>query len=192
MHGEFNGFVIIKQIEKPWLYLVMFKAIRKRQEHSRSREKHFFLALAASCVVNNGTEHSQGFSICLLKSPKQCLDKRWKPSSRTNVCFLGGFLSQNADVNKSHVTYLQSKCCFGKIGPSTLVRPRNSANHKGRYLQNSSSDNIAVYVWGLDMISLTPQTPWSVSSQILLQDLWHVLEGHGTQHHRNPFGRTPL
>ena len=31
---------------------------------SRDKTSHFFRALAASCVLYNRTEHSQGFSIC--------------------------------------------------------------------------------------------------------------------------------
>ena len=47
MLGEFNGFFIIKQID----YVSCFSL-------------HFLSALAASCVLYNRTEHSQGFSIC--------------------------------------------------------------------------------------------------------------------------------
>ena len=50
MHGEFDGFFIIKQIEKPD-YVSCFSL-------------HFFRALAASFVLYNRTEHSQGFSNC--------------------------------------------------------------------------------------------------------------------------------
>ena len=34
---------------------------------SRDKTPHFFRALAASCVLYNRTEHSQGFSICYLE-----------------------------------------------------------------------------------------------------------------------------
>ena len=35
-----------------------------RYNVSRDKTPHFFRALAASCVLYNRTEHSQGFSIC--------------------------------------------------------------------------------------------------------------------------------
>ena len=39
--GKLMNFLIIKQIKKPWLCSVLlYKALRKRLEHSRSREKH--------------------------------------------------------------------------------------------------------------------------------------------------------
>ena len=42
MRGEIKEFFIIKQIKKPRLCSVMLccEALRKRLEHSRSREKH--------------------------------------------------------------------------------------------------------------------------------------------------------
>ena len=40
------------------------KTTRLRLASSRVSPLHFFRALAASCVLYNRTEHSQGFSIC--------------------------------------------------------------------------------------------------------------------------------
>ena len=57
MLGEFNGFFIIKQIEKPWKW-------GETLDYVSCFSLHFFRALAASCVLYNRTEHSQGFSIC--------------------------------------------------------------------------------------------------------------------------------
>ena len=71
---EFNGFFIIKQIEKPWLCSVLSwrtweaaKALKKRGEaldFVSCFPLHFFRALASSCVLYNRTDHSQSFSIC--------------------------------------------------------------------------------------------------------------------------------
>ena len=73
MRGEFNEFFIIKEIEKSWLCPVL---LQSTQEAARALKKweetfdyvscfslQFFLALAASCMLYNRTEHSQCFSI---------------------------------------------------------------------------------------------------------------------------------
>ena len=57
MLGEFNGFFIIKQIEK-W----------SSETYVSCFSLHLFRALAASCVLYNRVEHSQGFSICQFTS----------------------------------------------------------------------------------------------------------------------------
>ena len=57
---KFNGFFILKQIEKPW-------RLKKKGitfNYISCFSLHFFRALAASCVLNNRIEHSQSFSIC--------------------------------------------------------------------------------------------------------------------------------
>ena len=56
MLEEFNGFFIIKQIEK--------KKWEETLDYVSCFSLHFFRALAASCVLYNRTEHSRGFSIC--------------------------------------------------------------------------------------------------------------------------------
>ena len=57
MLGEFNGFFIIKQIEKS-----------SSETYVSCFSLHLFRALAASCVLYNRVEHSQGFSICQFTS----------------------------------------------------------------------------------------------------------------------------
>ena len=52
----------------------LFKQCRCVRRNTRRIKNHFFRALAASCVLYNRTEHSQGLSICfmiknLLNSP---------------------------------------------------------------------------------------------------------------------------
>ena len=39
MREEFDGFLIIKQIKEPWLWFVLFKAVKKRLEDSRIETK---------------------------------------------------------------------------------------------------------------------------------------------------------
>ena len=55
--GEFNGFFIIKQIEKFECALFCFKALRKRLEHSRSgrntRLSLVFLPTLLSCFSHS-------------------------------------------------------------------------------------------------------------------------------------------
>ena len=66
MLGELNRFFHYKTNSEALTVHMLFccKALRKQLEHLRSEEKHFFRALAASCVLHNRTEHSPGFSIC--------------------------------------------------------------------------------------------------------------------------------
>ena len=59
MRIKFNGFSTIRQI-KTNQPLFCFKALKKRLEHLKSREKHwtsFMLFVAASCALYNRTEH---------------------------------------------------------------------------------------------------------------------------------------
>ena len=65
MRREFNGFFIIKQIEKPWLCSVLLKSTQEAvRALKNSLPLHLFRALTASCVLYNRTKHSQSFSIC--------------------------------------------------------------------------------------------------------------------------------
>ena len=56
MCGEYNGFFITKQIEK--------SVLKKWGEKLDYVSLHFFRALAASCVLYNRREDSQGPSFC--------------------------------------------------------------------------------------------------------------------------------
>ena len=57
MHGENDGFFIIKQIKKPRLCSVLLDL----GSGNSTQEVHFFRAIVASCVLYNRTEHSRGF-----------------------------------------------------------------------------------------------------------------------------------
>ena len=56
MHGENDGFFIIKQIKKPRLCSVLLDL----GSGNSTEEVHFFRAIVASCVLYNRTEHSRG------------------------------------------------------------------------------------------------------------------------------------
>ena len=73
MRGEFDGFFIIKQIEKPWPLCSVVKLLRSGQStqevgsNTRLRlvfSLHFFSGIVASCLLYNRTEQRQGLSIC--------------------------------------------------------------------------------------------------------------------------------
>ena len=59
-------FFVMKQTKKPWMCSVLLQALKRRSEHSRSREileyvlcfSHFFRALTASNVICNRTGHN--------------------------------------------------------------------------------------------------------------------------------------
>ena len=70
-HYKFQYTLLLKQrlpVTTKVTYCNILKKWGETLDYVSCFSLHFFRALAASCVLYNRTEHSQGFSICQLKN----------------------------------------------------------------------------------------------------------------------------